>query len=569
MFSKLLSWIKNLPNTLRLLIGLIAVVIPLVILIRTNLELSIVVAAAICVVAIISSLAYVLVAKDSTIRGLSPAPVNPYRYPRHRKLAAVGICVIIALCVLTLGYKPSRNIILAALSGTKLAPRADFLIAEFDARHATRKYEIANRFKRSLETQLTKFKVDANSVQTLPAPIESAQDAKAAIEESGCKVLVWGWYDDLGITVNISTPESLLNDYALKMKEVAWIDDPQSANGISLHIRKNLPDDISFLSLVIIGSVEYQNNHYEQGYKAFDAAMNSLPEQIALENASVLHFFLARMLAVRSPSDAERAICEYSKAIQLNPRAFAAYNNLGILVANLYIAYDKETRGWIDEPPPDFQLPGQSKRCLDSIGVQRYEELFERALELQPDSALVRYNQLAADWVIENNETLHGYDVNATLDSIIKTDPTIPGAHVLRGVLAFDEGELFDSRSGFAPFEEGDVSEPKPNPQKRALEKTLTQLTARSLSESRPLEERRFKTALGEFSLASALLPRSFELQINIGKVYLRNGIYAKARTAFEKASYLKPDNLEPKLALADVAIREKTQKLRYAILRE
>jgi len=550
MASKLLNWILNLPKVLKVLIGLLSTVIPVLILLRGNVELGVVVVLAIIVLATFSSLAYIAIAKDDPIVGFSAHGSSLYKYPRHRQLAKVGLCILAMVCILIFGLKSTRNYILAALKGKKVAPHADILIAEFDAKHASKKYEVVNRIRRNLETQLAEYNLTSTRVETLAVPIDTAQDAKTAMEQSGCRVLVWGWYDDLGSTVNISTSESFSDDNALRMKEVAWAKDSTGSNDISMSIRERLPEDVTFLSLVIIGTIAYQNNNYQQGHQAFDAAMGNLPKEIGLENASVLHFFSARALEVSGNQDAERIICEYSKAIELDPSAFAAYNNLGIVTANLYIAYDKQYRGWVEETPPDFQFPGNSSQCLASIGSQGYTDLFDRALELRPNSSFVRYNKLATEWLRESNEFFQGYDVEATLDEIIRTDPAIPGAHILRGVLAFDKGELFQSRWAYMPFTDTDVND-------NAKAKTLNLRTALALSQSLPLDDARFHVALREFSAASALLPKSFELQINLGKVYMRRGMYAEGRLAFENALLLNPGNSEAKLALADVAIKE------------
>jgi tetratricopeptide (TPR) repeat protein len=555
MSSKLLNWILNLPKVLKVLIGLLSTVIPVLILLRGNVELSIVVILAIVVFATFSSLAYIAVAKDDPIVGFSTHRASLYKYPRYRQLAKAGLCILAIVCILIFGLKSTRNYILAALKGKKVAPHADILIAEFDAKHASKKYEIANRIRRNLETQLAEYNLASTRVETLSVPIDTAQDAKTAMEQSGCRVLVWGWYDDLGSTVNISTSESFSNDNALRMKEVAWAKDSPVSNDISMSIRERLPEDITFLSLVIIGTIAYQRNNYQQGHRAFDAAMGNLPKEIGLENASVLHFFSARSLEALGNHDVERVICEYSKAIELDANAFAAYNNLGIVTANLYIAYDKQYRGWMDDPPPTFQFPGKSSECLASIGSQGYADLFDRALELQPNSSFVRYNKLATEWLLERNEFIHGYDVEATLDEIIRTDPAIPGAHILRGVLAFDKGELFQSRWAYTPFTDTDVND-------NAKAKTLNLRTALALSQSLPLDDARFQVALREFSAASALLPKSFELHINLGKVYMRRGMYAEGRSAFENALLLNPGNSEAKLALADVAIKERRPEL-------
>lgn len=412
MSSKIFRWIKDLPNTVKLLIGLISTVIPFVILLRTNFELGVVVLSAIIIVAVLSSLAYVTIATNTPVAGFSPAGAGGYKYPHHRRWAVAGICLIVIACVLLFILKPTRHYILAALKGTGVAPHADVLIAQFDARLASKKFEIPNRIKANLEGELRKYNLKEMKVETLPAPITSAQEAKAAAEQAGSKVVVWGWYDDLGITINLYTPKPASSgDEVLKMKEVAWSQGTDASADISFKIRERLPANITFLSLFIIGNLTYQNNEYQKGHRMFDAAMSNLPKEIELENQSLLHFFAARSLEARGDQDGERIICEYSKAIELNPNFAAAYNNLGILITKPSIA-------------SKLELYEKNEKCLGKIGYDEYQvqnysdivqDLFDKALSSQPDSAVIQYNKLAARWKIDSHSPMNEVEIPSAL----------------------------------------------------------------------------------------------------------------------------------------------------------
>src|SRR5919112_49940 len=415
--SKLLQWLNNLPATVKALIGVISAVIAFVLLLRANFELGVVVLVAVGVVAALSYLAHVALAKNKSGVGFSPRATGGYKYPQYRPWAITGLCIIILTCAFLFILKPTRYYILAALKGTWVAPRADILIAQFDARLASKQFEIPKRIRANLERQLQKYDLKGVEVATLSAPVTSLQEAKTAAEQSGSKIVVWGWYDDLGVTINLYTPTTLpTRDDALKLKEIAWFPGGDSSPDISLKIRERLPEDVTFLSLFIIGTLNYQNNEYQKGYQAFDAAMGNLPKEIGLENESLLHFFYARNLEATGSQDTERTICEYSKAIELNPKFAAPYNNLGILITKLRIAHQEQYGEvvWVDDAPtdpPPLTFPGNSKECLNKIyhddidykGEDFFEQggedfFFNRALILQPDSAILQYNKLASSW---------------------------------------------------------------------------------------------------------------------------------------------------------------------------
>lgn len=548
MLSRIFRWIEDLPNTAKVLIALVSTIISFVILLRTNFRLGIVVIPAVILVATLSYLSYVVLATNKPAVGFSVRGAGDYKYPRRRRWAIAITCVIFIACILLFIIRPTRYYIIAALKGTELAPQADVLIAEFDDRRASKKYEIPNRIKANLEGELRKRDLREVKAEILPTQLTSTQEAKTAAEQSGSKVVVWGWYDDLGITINFYVPlPPSSGDEALRLKEVAWAQGNDAASDISFKIREQLPDNITFLSLFIIGALNYQNNEYQKGHQAFDAAMGNLPKEIGLENESLLHFFYARSLEAAINPDMERMICQYSKAIELNPNFAAAYNNLGIITTKLLVAHEKQYGKYGSDDDPTFDYPGGSKECLRKIGYEGSgipEFFFDNALKYQPDSAVIRFNKLAARWMVSSGHSLYDDDVIQTLDEIIRKDPSIPGAHVMRGVIAFDEGEKFTWKKDWEVSRED-----------------LTQF-AQNLVEGNQLSEQQFQVARWEFSAASRLLPKSSELHVNLGKIYMRKVMYAEARAEFEKALSLAPSNVETHLALADVAIRHRQTDL-------
>ena len=531
MSSKLLQWVKDLPNLVKALIGLIGAIIPTVLLLRANFKLGLVVLCTIAFVGVLSYLAYIALAKNKFPAGFSAgAGTVGHKYPRLRPWAVAGVCALTFACILLFVLKPTRYYIFAALKGTEVAPHADILVAQFDATLATKKFEIPNRIRANLERALRKYNLREVRVETVPDQVTSVREARGLADQSGAKVVVWGWYDDEGITINLDTPEPASpDDEILKMKEVPWDKGPQSSANISFEIRQRLPDDITFLSLFVLGAFSYQNNDYQKGHQAFDAAMDSLPKEVRLENEALAHFFAARSLEAAGGPDVERIICEYSKAIELNPKFAAAYNNLGIYSTKLLIAQHPDPETIVTDSP----ISSPSDRMQECIGKTGYEEksidnnapdfFFAKALEAQPDSAVIQFNGIASKWTMWDifNGQDHYEGLVAMLDNLLARDPSIPGAHIMRGVLAFEmEGEEYDETRG-ADFDDD-----------------------------------QYQIALKNFSAASRLLPRSPELHVNLGKVYSRKKLYPEARAEFERALDLYPNSAEAHLALADTFLR-------------
>ncbi len=519
MLQKLLHQLKDLPNTTKALIGFVTTLITFIILFRKNFALGIVIFAAIFLVALFTACLGVVLAKTDPGAGFSRRK-STYKFPRYRYWAIAGMVVILLVPALLFVARPSRYYILAALKGTKVVPRADILIAQFESKHASKTYEIPNRLKANLVSELHNHQLDQVKVETLAEAITSPEEARTAAEQGDSKVVVWGEYDDLGITMKLYSAEpKLAGDDTLSMKEVSWSGADSGDSSLSFKVREQLPDNTTFLSLFVIGQLYYLDNEYQKGHQAFDAAMTNLPKEISLENESVLHFFTARAVEAKADKDDAKVICEYAKAIELNPRFAAAYNNLGIFIAKLRIAFDALPESRL-ETGPGFQFPEGSQPCLEKVGYDPYERnyFFDKALELLPGSAVVQYNKFASDWRLVTVDGFTNEEKAKVLADIIKNDPTIPGAHVMLGMVSLKEQE----------------------PEQNAR-----------------FDEANYRTAIKEFTAAAELLPRSAELHINIGKAHQRKGHLAEAKAAFEKALTVARDNVEARLALADLALKQ------------
>lgn len=520
MLSRILQWIKDLPTTAKATIGLVGTIIPVVLLLRADFRLGSFVLSALLVVAALSYLAHVVLAKNRPPVGFTQEGGGGYRYPRHRRWALAGIVTIVFTCALLLLLKPTRGYFFAALTGSPAVPRADVIIAAFEPKSPSRVFEIPSRLRANLEREVRRQDLTGVTVETLSQPVASQQEAKEIAEQGGSKVVIWGWYDQYGVTVNfyVAEPQPSAEE-ALRLREVSWTSGANADEDISFKIREQLPDDVTFLSLFVIGNLYYLHNQYQRGHQAFDAAMRNMPKESRFENESLLHFFNARSLAAAGPQNVESAICDYAKAIEMNPRLAAAYNNLGVLLATL--GTDLEERQGYDDNGGELyaEFPKSIKACVDRINpdfTSQPSVAFSAALELQPGSAVIQYNSLAWQWRSLGlaDDSSQDLDLVRKLEGILRQDPSIPGAHIMRAVLAFkDKDEDFDDWQS--------------------------------------------EVALRGFSSASRLLPGSAELHVNLGKVHMRKGRYAEALPEFDRALQLAPRNVEAHLAVADVALRQ------------
>jgi tetratricopeptide (TPR) repeat protein len=370
---------------------------------------------------------------------------------------------------------------------------ADVVIARFDAQYASRRIEIARRLEEDLQARLQEYGLNDITVKVVSSPVANEDEAQSLASESGSKVVIWGWYDDLGISVRVF----LVGEAQARRDVVSTNDLPLELAGgssaeLAFVVHDVLPDNVSFLSLFVIGHLYYLANEYQAGHTALDAAMANIPETVALENEALLHFFSARELDAAGSDDTVTIICEYARAIELDPNFAEAYNNLGVAVGREL---------W----NPNVSLPFGADECLFEAGLSYYD-LFDKALELQPDWALAEYNKWADYWSDPYNRGDVG-QAKAALEAVVQRDPSLTFAYVLLGNIALEQGDL--------------------------------------------------DAAVSWYNSALEQDPKSAKLHFNLGELILRSGQEEQAKAEFQVVLGLDGQNPEAHLALANLALRQ------------
>lgn len=531
-----IEWIKNIPNWVKAAILFIGVIVGFIISFRENSYLYVTVSVALLLVGAFGFSLFIAFTKT---RPMIEGGRGMYRFERYRPWAFVGMVLILGLISLSLASRTSRGFIVTALVGTPTPtptptstptlaptttpsptpkptevtlPAADVLVAEFDSRHATRTLEVAHRLEAALQARLRTAGLEDVRVQVVSQSITSEDEAQSLANNSGSKVVIWGWYDDIGIQVRV-----FLSGGDQPGREVPGTRElPLELGGetnaqLSFVVRDVLPENISFLSLFVIGHLHYMADEYQAGHQAFDAAMLNIPKNVALQNEAILHFFRARQLEAGGSEDMASIICEYAKAIDLNPSFAEAYNNLGIVFARHYYPFS--------DINPVLTLEGV-RSCLDETGVlETFEnwfptDFFNRALELQPDWAIAEYNKMGFYWEnldfvllgVGNDRSVRSIaELKKRLEEVIQRDPTIPGAYLVLGNIAFYEEEDLESAAKWYSEALGVASEPE-------------------------------------------------KIQINLAQIYLLQGKYEEAEALLQAAIAQNASNPEAELALANLA---------------
>ena len=137
MFTNLIS---NLPDWVKKIAGLIAALITLIVLLRQTHPTGIIVFGIVAYIFLVFAFAFVAFARTPP---LVSEGKGPYRYDRYRHFALAGIAFLCILGSLLFMFSQSRSFILSALWQNSSKFKGDILIAEFDLRYASKRFEIA------------------------------------------------------------------------------------------------------------------------------------------------------------------------------------------------------------------------------------------------------------------------------------------------------------------------------------------------------------------------------------------------------------------------------------------
>jgi tetratricopeptide (TPR) repeat protein len=504
-----LNWLKKVPGWTKTVIGFIGVIAAFIVAFRENWYLYI-------TVTIILILIYVLGVSIYVISERKPSKSKKkkwiYKYEKQRPWGFIGLAVF---CLSTLGLlvaQPTRQIALYAFIGTPTPTpppqleSADVLIAEFDSRYASRTMDVAHRLEIDLEDRLRSFGMEDVNVQVLAQPVASEAEAQTVVNDTGSRVVIWGWYDDVGIQVRVFLSGGEQAGSELPgTHEIPLALSGEDSSEISFVVQDVLPENVSFLSLFVIGHLEYLANNFEAGHRAFDAAMNNMPATVEIENESILHFFQARQLDAAG-AELKDVICEYAKAIQSDPGFAEPYNNLGVVLSRLY-----EDNVLVSD------IPSQARACLREAGLAGESDLYpadlyRRASDINPGLTVAEYNQAAFDW--RNSYYYYGEDIVGTFERIQAKDPSIVGTYIILGIIM----EQTEDDAGAIEMYEGGT---KIQPDNLILHFNLGQLY---LS-----HEKDEKKAEKEFQTVLSIDPDDLEAHLALGNLYYGQDKLAEA----------------------------------------
>jgi tetratricopeptide (TPR) repeat protein len=451
----------------------------------------------------------------------------------RRRVLATGI--ILPLTLVALGwvgvnaYQDAQHLQANALIAQGyFAPTATpneqlMIVTEFE-QSGTKKYDATRRIHDRLEEELTKAGITNVRLVVMPK-VSNKEEARALGQRHQAVFVIWGWYDDNGITPNFTivkeSQHSLVN---AELKEV--VVDP--IRDFAVYVSQGLPAQMSYLATFTIGQLYYWDGKYDQALGDFDVAVANLEqsrriEGIPLPDGAASLYFYRGYIRQEIKNQPDQAIDDYNQTIELDPKFTVAYNNRGVAYAN--------------------------KGDLDQANAE-----YTRAIELDPKYALAYYNR-------GFNQSKKGNLEQAIADytKAIELNPADTDSYTGRGDAYADQGKLDqaiadcneaikldpkDARAfntcGNVYFDNGNLDQAVAEYTK-SIELDPTYAWAYSNRGTALNRENKMDQALADFTKAIEVNPMFAAAYNNRGYVYVNKGDFVQALADFNKAIELDP----------------------------
>ena len=199
-----------------------------------------------------------------------------------------GIITIIKPIIFTHTEKQSVKIIATNNSKTN-NQKYDIIIGQFHIKSENNSIDISQRLFDNLSFALRELNLnDRVNIAVINAEIKTEDEAKHIAEKHNSRIIVWGWCDGMGISANVffrDERKSFIQD------EVP-LEISSKDYSLSFHnTQKELSNNISFLSLYVLGFHFYQNNQFEYGEKCYNKAMEIIPSNLNSKDVEAIICF--------------------------------------------------------------------------------------------------------------------------------------------------------------------------------------------------------------------------------------------------------------------------------------
>lgn len=382
--------------------------------------------------------------------------------------------------------------------------------------------EVYDQIQSTIEDHRARLGLENIRVEIEPAVVVNGdrQTAASVGDQYNASLIVWGSSTRDTVAVNfLSLRQPDLGIVAdLNAEGLAELAQPDTNVQFILPA---LPDQLSFLTLLALGQALYLQAEFDQAISLTQTAINFVGDRPIFTGLDAAYFQLGYLHQINQQPD--QAIADYSRAIQHNPQAAAAFYNRGVAYADLgqvetaIADYDQA----VQLNPQDARIFNHRGNAYLSLGdIEAALADYNSAVRLNPHDAGAFYNRANVRADLGQAEA-----ALADYNQAIQLDPQDARTFNNRGIIYIDLG---DPEAALADYNQAIQLNPR-----YGLAYNNRGNAYRNLGN--------FEAALADYNQAIQFDPHYANAYNNRGAVYAQLGQYEAALTDFDRALALDP----------------------------
>lgn len=443
-------------------------------------------------------------------------------------------------------------------------------IANFDGAQASIKVDFGRRIYEQLDSELADLSGEVR-VARLEQVFTRAEDARKAGQEGGYAIVIWGWYDDLGVSPRIEVVQPSvpaveragiflqsaqaaglaeeggaaqldLGDFFSYLRVPHWVDE------MALFVEHG-PDQVAYISEAVLALAYHRQGQVDVALSLYDKALDRAAAVAAGETAlaaapGIDVIYLQRAIGLAETGRTAEALQDLEQARTANPQLPEAHYNLAILYAETCSPALRSDEAVASAEEAVRLRPDDipSRRLLAGLYAQqgylsRALQTALSALELDPQDAetlLLLASLHAATGSHEEAQTTYNEAIAIRQAALVAEGGDAFQRHIALGDAYLQSGNLEKARQEYR--QAGDLKPGDPD-------------VHRGLG-SVALQSNRLEEASGEFERWSESARQNSSAFTLLGLTYLKLGREAEMRAALDQAASLSPCDPAPRLLL-------------------
>jgi len=476
-----------------------------------------------------------------------------YHRPTYPKGRYFFLAFTIIITILTAGFWVHfQNV---------LSKQIIVLVANFDD-NENNNLHITNDIIKQLKSATSKYpdvKIQALD-QVINEQKGGSEVARFEGEKRKASIVLWGWYSATKPTADVNVYFEILK----KQHDLVLGDEKRDLQQDIAELETSkgkfqISNPINSLILLTTGLIRYQAKDYDEAINRFSDAIAQLENNQPQQKDILASIYYWQGNVRSDQKNNEKAIADYTKAINFNPKFAAAYNNRGSTYSgsgNKQKAIDdfnkaieinpKYSTAYNNRGFSYFNLGNKQKAIDDLTEAIRfnfkdanlynnrgnfYYALNQNQKAIDDFNEAIRINsKYAYAYINRGLAYSHLGNKRKAIDDFnkaIEINPSLADAYNSRGTIQYDQGKIREALEDY-------------NQAIRIDPQNVSAHTNRGLFYS---SQRKFKEAIDDFNEALKINPKFFAAHHNRGLAYFDQNKFKEAIDDFTNAINKAPQN--------------------------